>query len=110
MAGARKGWEEPVRQYGQAVGPLADAFQKDATGTARISNKLNTIIIPRIEFRDASIREAIDFLRQQAAANDPSTEGSKRRRYRVAFNSTRPGGTSADAGERCNRPQQLLLR
>ncbi len=72
-----KGWEEPVRQYGQTVGPLADAFQKDATGTARISNKLNTIIIPRIEFRDASIREAIDFLRQQAAANDPAPEGRK---------------------------------
>ncbi len=72
-----KGWEEPVRQYGQAVGPLADAFQKDATGTARLTNKLNSIIIPRIEFRDASIREAIDFLRQQATANDPSSEGRK---------------------------------
>ncbi len=72
-----KGWEEPVRQYGQAVGPLADTFQRDASGTARITNKLNTIIIPRIEFRDASIREAIDFLRQQGAANDPSTEGRK---------------------------------
>jgi general secretion pathway protein D len=72
-----KGWEEPVKQYGQTVGPLADAFLKDATGTARISNKLNTIIIPRIEFRDASIREAIDFLRQQAAANDPTGEGRK---------------------------------
>src|SRR5207237_4390944 len=33
--------------------------------------------IPHIEFRDASIREAIDFLRQQAAENDPSTEGKK---------------------------------
>src|SRR5207237_4354142 len=72
-----KGWEEPVRTYGQNVGPLADAFAKDVTGTAKISNKLNTIIIPRIEFRDASIREAIDFLRQQAAANDPATEGRK---------------------------------
>ena len=72
-----KGWEEPVRQYGQAVGPLAEAFQRDVTGTARITNKLNAIIIPRVEFRDASIREAIDFLRQQAAANDPATEGHK---------------------------------
>src|SRR5438445_1157725 len=72
-----KGWEEPVRQYGQAVSPLAEAFQRDVTGTARITNKLNTIIIPRVEFRDASIREAIDFLRQQAAANDPATEGRK---------------------------------
>src|SRR6266550_6357719 len=72
-----KGWEEPVRQYGQAIGPLAESFQKDTAGTARINNKLNTIIIPRIEFRDASIREAIDFLRQQAAANDPAPEGRK---------------------------------
>jgi general secretion pathway protein D len=72
-----KGWEEPVHLYGKMVGPLGEAFQRDTTGTARISNKLNTIIIPRIEFRDASIREAIDFIRQQAAANDPTPEGKK---------------------------------
>jgi general secretion pathway protein D len=72
-----KGWEEPVRQYGQAVNPSVEAFNRDVTGTARITNKLSTIIIPRVEFRDASIREAIDFLRQQAAANDPATEGRK---------------------------------
>jgi general secretion pathway protein D len=87
-----KGWEQPVRQYGQAVGPLADAFLKDATGTARINNKLNTIIIPRIEFRDASIREAIDFLRQQAAANDPNPEG--RRGVDIVLRLT-PSGTTA---------------
>src|SRR6185312_13507299 len=72
-----KGWEQPVRQYGQNVGPLADAFAKDVTGTAKISNKLSTIIIPRIEFRDASIREAIDLIRQQAAANDPTPDGRR---------------------------------
>jgi general secretion pathway protein D len=72
-----KAWEKPVRQYGQTVSPLADAFARDASGTARITTKLNTIIIPRVEFRDASIREAIDFLRQQAIANDPSTEGKR---------------------------------
>jgi general secretion pathway protein D len=71
------GWEQPVRQYGQSVGPIVDALQREATGTARINNKLNSIIIPRIEFRDASIREAIDFIRQQAAANDPSPEGRR---------------------------------
>ena len=73
----QKGWERPVRQYGQAPGVLNDAAAKEATGTARVSNKLNSIIIPRIEFRDASIREAVDFLRQQAAANDPAEEGRK---------------------------------
>src|SRR5215813_8245471 len=55
-------WQQPVRRYGQTVTPLAEAFTRDTAGTARINNKLNTIIIPRVEFRDASIREAIDFL------------------------------------------------
>jgi general secretion pathway protein D len=72
-----KAWEEPVRKYGQTVTPMAEAFARDTAGTARINNKLNTIIIPRIEFRDASIREAIDFLREQAAENDPSTAGKR---------------------------------
>src|SRR5438105_7182856 len=71
------GWEEPGRQYGTGVGPIETAVARDASNTARIRNKLDSIIIPRIEFRDASIREAIDFLRQQAAANDPTTEGRR---------------------------------
>ncbi|MBA2622123.1 MAG: type II and III secretion system protein [Chthoniobacterales bacterium] len=73
----QKAWERPVRQYGQNLGGFTDPTGNQATGTARISNKLNNIIIPRIEFRDASIREAIDFVRQQSAANDPSPEGRK---------------------------------
>jgi general secretion pathway protein D len=73
----QKGWEEPVRPFDQKVTPLSDANARDATGTARIAHKLSTIIIPRIEFRDASIREAIEFLRQQAETNDPATEGRK---------------------------------
>ena len=70
------GWEQPVRQYGQPGG-IEGGIQREASNTARIRNKLDSIIIPRIEFRDASIREAIDFVRQQAAANDPTTEGRR---------------------------------
>jgi general secretion pathway protein D len=72
-----KAWEEPVRKYGQTVTQLGEGFARDASGTARITNKLNSIIIPRVEFRDATIREAIDFLREQAVENDPSPEGRK---------------------------------
>ena len=71
------GWEQPVRQYGQTGGAIEAGIQRDAGNTARIRNKLDSIIIPRIEFRDASVREAIDFVRQQAAANDPTTEGRR---------------------------------
>ena len=71
------GWEQPVRQYGTGAGPIENVVARDSSNTARIRTKLDNIVIPRIEFRDASIREAIDFLRQQAAANDPTTEGRR---------------------------------
>jgi general secretion pathway protein D len=72
-----KGWEQPVRRYGQTGEPASIGAQKTLGGTAQINNKLNTIIIPRIEFRDATIREAIDFLREQAEENDPSSTGKR---------------------------------
>jgi general secretion pathway protein D len=72
-----KGWEQPVRRYGQTTEPAAIGAQRNLGGTAQITNKLNTIIIPRIEFRDATIREAIDFLREQAAENDTSGTGKR---------------------------------
>ena len=73
----QKSWEQPVKKYGETIGAVSDPLVRDATGTARITNKLNSIIIPRIEFRDASLREAIEFLRQQAAENDPGEDGRK---------------------------------
>ncbi len=42
-----------------------------------MSKKLNSIIIPHIEFRDATIREAIEVLREQAAENDTGPEGQR---------------------------------
>jgi general secretion pathway protein D len=72
-----KAWEQPVRRYGQTGEPVAIGAQRNLGGTAQVSNKLNTIIIPRLEFRDASLREAVDFLREQAVENDPATEGKR---------------------------------
>jgi general secretion pathway protein D len=72
-----KAWEQPVRRYGQTGEPAAIGEQRNLGGTARISNKLTTIIIPRLEFRDASLREAVDFLREQAVENDPASEGKR---------------------------------
>ena len=69
-------WQQPVRKYG-AVGPVADNKGRggEVRGTAQMTNKMNSIIIPHVEFRDTTIREAIDFLREQAAENDPSGQG-----------------------------------
>jgi general secretion pathway protein D len=72
-----KAWEQPIRRYGAAGQAVTIGSQRGLGGTAQITNKLNTIIIPRIEFRDATIREAIDFLRQQAEENDTTGTGKR---------------------------------
>src|SRR5437588_9245389 len=70
-------WQQPVRKYG-AVGPSAAVgSQRELGGTAAMTNKLNKIIIPHIEYRDATIREAIDVLREQAAENGTGPEGQR---------------------------------
>src|SRR5262249_42756540 len=76
MRNVEEAWQQPVRKYG-AVGPVADNKGRggELRGTAQMTNRLNSIIIPHIEFRDTTIREAIDFLREQAAENDPSGQG-----------------------------------
>ncbi|HEX4696710.1 MAG TPA: type II and III secretion system protein [Candidatus Udaeobacter sp.] len=67
-------WQQPVRKYG-VVGPAVGVRGSgDLRGTAQVSRKLTSIIIPHLEFRDATIREAIDVLREQAAENDTGPE------------------------------------
>src|SRR5207302_706213 len=70
-------WQQPVRKYGAAGAPAAVGSQRELGGTAAMTNKLSKIIIPHIEFRDATIREAIDVLREQAAENDTGPEGQR---------------------------------
>src|SRR5437899_1064185 len=70
-------WQQPVRKYGATGAPVAVGASRDLGGTALVSKKLNSIIIPHIEFRDATIREAIEVLREQAAENDTGPEGQR---------------------------------
>src|SRR5258708_36459008 len=72
----KKAWKKRVRKTG-VVAPAADNKGRggEVRGTAQMTNKMNSIIIPHIEFRDTTIREAIDFLREQSVESDPSGQG-----------------------------------
>lgn len=65
-----KAWETPVRRV--ELGPSAVIEQPIllTRGTQSINRKLDDIIIPRINFTDATVREAIEYLRQRSAAED----------------------------------------
>lgn len=75
-----KGWELPVRKFDVGVSTIIEQPQIDTRGTAAINRKLDEITIPKIDFRDATVREALDFIRQRAAAldsleSDPTRKG-----------------------------------
>ena len=70
-------WQQPVRKYGVAGAPVSIGAPRDLGGSALVNKKLSSVIIPHIEFRDATVREAVDVLREQAAENDTGPEGQK---------------------------------
>ena len=74
-----KAWETPVRRVD--LGPSAVLEQPMLTtrGTQSINRKLDEIIVPRINFTDATVREAIEYLRQRSAAldTDPIDAGDR---------------------------------
>ncbi|MFZ4482511.1 MAG: Amuc_1098 family type IV pilus outer membrane protein [Chthoniobacterales bacterium] len=65
-----KAWETPVRRAD--LGPAAVIEQPVLTtrGTQSVNRKLDEIVIPRINFTDATVREAVEYLRQRSAELD----------------------------------------
>ena len=80
-----KGWELPVRRFEVGVSTIIEQPQIDTRGTSLINRKLDEIIIPRIDFRDATIREALDFLKQRAVTLDTGEEDPSRRGINIVL-------------------------
>ncbi len=76
----QRAWESPVRQYGAGREIVIEQDQQDQLGTANIQRKLRSITIPSINFKDATVREAVDFLKAKSeeldtTADDPGDRG-----------------------------------
>ena len=74
-----KSWELPVRRFEVGASTIIEQPQIDTRGTSLINRKLDEIIIPRVDFRDATIREALDFLKQRSVALDTTDQDPSRR-------------------------------
>ena len=87
-----KGWEQPLRKYGANRGTVIST-PTSTTNTAAIQNKLNTIIIPKVEFKDATVREAIDFLKAKSRDLDIREPDPTRRGVNIVLQLDSPVGT-----------------
>jgi general secretion pathway protein D len=93
-----KGWERPVRRYGLEADPKKGVRTlRDDNNTASINRKLSAIIIPNIEFRQTTIRDAIEFLRQEARRLDTTTENPEERGVNIFLKLPAGGGGRAAA-------------
>jgi general secretion pathway protein D len=74
-----KGWELPVRRRDGGPSSVIEQPVLSAKGTRSINRKLDEIIIPRLQFTDATVREAIEYLRTQTVKLDTGAidEGDK---------------------------------
>ena len=86
-------WANPVRKFNQ-IGPTQDLGQGiDTSGTAKINKKLATIIIPKLEFKDATIREAVDFLKKKSAELDTSESEPSKKGVNIVLKLENGGGS-----------------
>ena len=91
-----KGWEQPVRKYGPRNGTVLVA-PTASSSTAAIQNKLNSIIIPRVEFKDATVREAIDFLKSKSRELDVRESDPAKKGVNIVLQLEAPGGAGMGA-------------
>ncbi len=79
-----------------ALGELDDV---ESSGRAYNRRKIDNIIIPSIDFEDATVEEAIEFLRQKAIEHDPmETDPSRKGISFILRNKVAPGGIAEPAG------------
>ncbi|HEX4083412.1 MAG TPA: Amuc_1098 family type IV pilus outer membrane protein [Chthoniobacteraceae bacterium] len=92
-----QGWEMPVHKFGVKTSDIFTPQQTDVRHTEYITSKLNRIIIPKIDFKDASIREAVNFLKQKSVELDTQEPDPNRRGINIVLQLE--GGETAPAPE-----------
>jgi len=105
-----RAWELAV-PIDMPIGLPTEAPSIDTGGTSYILNKLRTIIIPRIDFENTTLEEAIDFLRQRSRELDTVEPNPEKKGVSFVIRKPRaaagevpleesglPGATLGDAG------------
>lgn len=81
-----KGWELPVRKFDIGSTTIIEQPAIDQRGTSLINRKLDEIVIPRIDFQDVTVREALDFIKQRAAALDTTETDPTKKGVNIVLN------------------------
>lgn len=68
-------WGTPVNEYGEVRGFGDEGPGEEMGERERINRLLDTLIVPTVELNDATVEEALEFLRFQSIQLDPDGQG-----------------------------------
>ncbi len=88
-------WDRPVRKYGVKNEGVIQQNPTEQGLTQRLQLKLANIIIPKLEFREATIREAIDFLKKKSSDLDNTETDPAKRGVNIVLKLDTPVTSSA---------------
>lgn len=90
-------WDRPVRKYSNGGAVQVISSTSPIKSTAAVQAKLERIIIPKIEFHDATVREAVDFLKQKSRELDTQEPDPARRGVNIVLKLESTPGLGAAA-------------
>lgn len=70
-----KSWERPPRKLKQGRATESSGRLQDIRGTDQIVEKLNSIVIDRVDLSDSPLSEAVEYLKQKSISGDPNKKG-----------------------------------
>jgi general secretion pathway protein D len=73
-----KGWELPIKRIDSGPSAVLEQPVMNVRGTQSVNSKLDEIVIPRISFTDATLREVVESIREQAAQLDSADDQGDR--------------------------------
>jgi general secretion pathway protein D len=105
-----KGWDLPVRKFGETKTSIIDQGPTNGGLTQKLQRKLDSIIIPKLELREATIREAIEFLKSKSVALDTTETDPARRGVNIVLKLENSGGgdLGAPAGAPAAAPAPVI--
>lgn len=92
-----KEWDRPVRRFGEATSTVIEQNVTTSGLTQALQRKLDRIIIPKLELREATIREAIEFLKTKSVALDTTETDPAHRGVNIVLKMDSFAGGGGDA-------------
>ncbi len=102
-----KAWERPPRKSNQGRSTESSGRQQDIRGTDQIIEKLNSIVIDKIDLSDSPISEAVEYLKQKSVSLDPAKKGVNIFLKLAQPGMPPPAGQSTNAPAAAAQPQPV---